>query len=186
MSTTNITSKIRQILNDNSTSGSDVFTYENSPIFTLSEPNILSVTEVYVNSTESSVIHSFNATTNRVTISSALLAGDSVQIEYTYYPNYSNTELVNYMNAGLTYFSINNYGDYVYDTSTDDIFPQLEPREENLLAIITATLIDPDNRTIKLPDITIQTPNNMSTPERISKYISNFKRGSTHGVFDIV
>jgi len=188
MSTTALITKIRTLLNDNLVSGSDVRTYTTSGTFTLSEPNVSTVTEVYVNDRSSNITHSFSSVSNKVTIYGTVIAGDTVEIDYTYYPNYSDTELKNYFQAALVHLSINGYGEISYDSITDAFYPDIEDNEENLIAIITATIIDPGNRTIRLPDITISVPNDLPTNQKISQYIASFKRGSagTHGVFDII
>jgi hypothetical protein len=182
---TDLITKIRYILNDNSTSGSDIFTYSSSKIFTLTESNVISVTDVQRNDVTSGVTHSYNATTNKVTISSSLTSGDIIQIDYTYYPNYSNSEILKYIQNALVQLSINNYGYFEYDTTTDDIYPTLSNREENLVATVTALLIEPDNRTIRLPDITIGIPSDVPTNIKIAKTISTFKHDSS-GIFDIL
>ncbi|MBY9002228.1 MAG: hypothetical protein KGD64_15010, partial [Candidatus Heimdallarchaeota archaeon] len=35
----------------------------------------------------------YDSATNKVTITLGLTSGDTVQVEYTYYPNYSDTEI---------------------------------------------------------------------------------------------
>ena len=64
-------------------------------------------------------------------------------------------------------------------------FSKVENREENLVATITALLINPDNRTIRLPDITINVPNDLPTNEKISKTIAGFKH-DIHGILEIL
>ena len=50
--------------------------------------------------------------------------------------------------------------------------------------MITAILIKPDNRTYRLPDITINAPADIPTDQKIHRAISIFKK-NTHGLFDI-
>jgi len=185
MSTTTLITKIRTLLDDNSSVGQDVFTYGNNRVFTLSEPNVIAVTDVARNDTSSGVSYTFNSSTNKVTIGSPLTVGDTINISYSFYPNYSDTEIKNYFKAALVHLSINNYSDIDYDSLSDSFYPTIEDREENLIAIIASTLINPDNRTIRLPDVTIQVPNDLPTNKKISQYIASFKR-SGHGVFDVI
>ena len=180
-----IRTKIRSLLNDNSTAMSDVFTYSNTSVFTVTEPNVIAITDVYVNDVASGVIHTYDTTLNKVTVSSSLTTGDTIQVDYTTYPNYSTTELTSHVRAALVYLSINNYGEFLYDTDDDDIYPTLTDTEENLVAMIAALIIDPDNRTIRLPDVTITNPTDVPTNVKISKTIASFKRNS-HRVFDII
>jgi len=185
MSTTNLITKIRTLLDDNSVSGQDVFTFGSSHVFTLSEPNALTVTDVSRNDTSSGVSYTFNSATNKVTVGSTLTVGDTVIISYTYFPNYSTTELKNFFQAALVHLSVNNYGHIEYDSSSDGFYPNVSDREESLIALITSTLINPDNRTIRLPDVTISVPNDLPTNKKIAQYIASFKR-DVHGIFDIV
>jgi len=185
MSTTNIITKIRALLNDNLSSGEAVFTYSTSRIFILPESNTVSVTEVSRNDTSSGVTYSYNSTNQKVTVTSSLTFGDSIKLSYTYYPDYSDTELKKYYNAAIVHLSVNGYASFEYDSTDDVFYPDVSLKDENLIALIISTLIDPDNRTIRLPDLTIQVPNDLPTNQKISKYIASFKR-DTHGVFDII
>lgn len=180
-----IRAKIRQLLNDNSTSGSDIFTYGSSAVFTLTESNIISVDEVYRNDVSSGVLHSYNSTTNKVTITSSLTSGDTIQIDYTYYPNYSTTELTNYIQSALVHLSINNYYTFTYDSTDDAIYPDISDKEKNLIALVTATIIEPDNKSIRLPDISISVPSDLPLDRKIGRIISTFKK-DTHGIFGIL
>jgi hypothetical protein len=181
-----IRNKVRYLLGDTSTSGSDILTYDTDSVFTLSEENVITVSTVLKNNVAiSSASWSYNSTTNKVTVTTSLLSGDIIEIKYTYYPNYSDTELTNYVQAALVHLGINNYYDFQYDTTDDDIYPTPSIKEQNLIATITSILINPDNRTYRLPDITINIPNDLPTSDKISKTIAVFKHNS-HGIFDIL
>ena len=186
MSITTIKTKIRQIIDDNSTNETDIFTYENSKTFTLTESNALAITDVLVNGTSSNVIYTSTSTSpKKVIISSSLTAGDTVQIDYTCYRNYSETELLNYIQSALVHLSINNYNEFEYDATDDTIYPDLELAEENLVAIIAATLINPDNKSLRLPNISINVPTDYPVNMKIAKLIGTFKRDKT-GIFDLL
>jgi hypothetical protein len=114
-----------------------------------------------------------------------LTSGDSIKIDYTCYQNYSDSEITSYIQAALVHLSINNYYDFEYDSTDDKIYPDLEPREENLVAIVTSLLINPDNRSLRLPDLTVNIPNDLPTDKKISKTIARYKHDS-HGVFDLL
>lgn len=181
----NIIAKTRNLINDNLATIEDFFTYGSSAIFTLTESNIGTITDVYVNDVASGVTHSYNSTTKKVTITSSLTSGDSIKVEYTAYQNYSDNEIKAYIQAALIHLSINNYYNFEYDSTTDEIYPTVEPKEENLIAIVTSLLINPDNRTIRLPDLTISLPSDLPTDQKISKTIARYKKDS-HGVFSIL
>ena len=76
----NIILKVRNLIADPLTTVSDIFTYGSSKIFTLTEPNIGTITDVYRNDTISNVTHTYSSTTKKVTISSTLTSGDSILI----------------------------------------------------------------------------------------------------------
>jgi len=182
---TNLETKVRYLINDVSTSSApDSFIYTSSSVFTLTEDNVISVTEVDVNSADigdSNWAH--NTTTNKVTISSSLSTGDTVEIYYTYYPNYSSTILQGYIRAALVHISANNYKDFIEEATY--IFPEPDEREKNLIAMITALLIDPDNKSYRLPDISYAVPSDLPTHTKISRIIGIFKK-NTHGLFEVL
>ena len=177
--------KVRGLLGDFLTTVSDLFTYENSKIFSLTENNVGSVSEVYVNDEISNITHTYNPTSNKVTITSSLISGDAIKIDYTCYQNYSDTEILSYIQAALIHLAINNYASFEYDSTTDAIYPTPESKEENLIAIVTSLLINPDNRSIRLPDLTINIPNDIPTDQKISKTIARYKK-DTHGIFTLL
>lgn len=180
-----ILTKIRNLRQDNLVSGTDIFTYANSSTFSLSEANISSVTDVYRNDVASGVSHTYSSTSNKVTITSALTVGDTVQVDYQYYEYNSDTELKAYIQAALTHIAINGYTTFEYDTTEDEVYPCPTEKEEYIIALIASILIDPDNRSIRLPDVSIGVPNDMPTDEKITRTIAKFKHGS-HGIFDLL
>lgn len=180
-----IITKIRALIGDRLVPGSDIYTYGNSKVFTLSEGNIGAVVDVFRNDVDSSVTYTYNSASCKLTVTSALTTGDTVQIDYTYYGNYSDTEITDYIQAALIHLCNNNYYNFEYDSVTDDIYPTPEPREENLIALITSLLIEPDNKKIRLPDITITGPEDLPTDRKIARAIARFKKDS-HGIFDII
>ena len=187
MSMTSVRNKIRYLLGDNSTTGYDLFTYNASAVFNLSEDSIISIDSVFKNEAEQndSGFYTYNATNNKITIIGSITAGDSLQVNYTYYPNYSTSELNNYLQAALVHLSINNYYDFSYDTTDDAVYPEMEVREENLLARVTALLINPDNKSIRLPDVAITVPNDYPVDKKINMLIATFKKDSS-GIFSIL
>lgn len=183
---TEIILKIRHLINDNSISTSDIFTYGSSKVFTLSESNVNEVVTIYRNDV-SNAYYTYNSTTKKVTYTGNLTSGDTIQIDYTYYPNYSDTEIQSYIHSALVHLSNHNYEDFTVE-SGNNIYPTLTPEEENLVALIASILIEPDNKTIRLSDITIGLPfslSNVSTYDKIAKVIASFKK-NTHGVFELL
>ena len=180
---TTITELVRYIVQDFARTASDIFTYENSSIFTLSEPNIVSVSDVGINDVTSGTTYSYSSATNQVTVSGAS-AGDTVEVFYSYYSNYTDTEIEGYIRAALGYISINRYADYQVLNSS--VYPTPPEADKNLIAMVASILIEPDNKTYRLPDMSISVPfRSLLTPDRIAKTISIFKR-DCHGIFEIL
>ena len=181
-----ITTLVRYLIGDTSTSQSpgDMYTYDNSSVFTLTESNVSSVSAVYKNDVElESGTYSYDSTRGTVTVSASLSSGDTIEIRYSYYPNYSDTELQNYVQAAIIHLSLNNF--YNYTISDDKIFPDPTPSEQRLIAIVTALLVEPDNKTYRLPDLTINVPKDLPLHDKIRKVIMRHKQ-NTHGTFDIL
>jgi len=184
MTLTDIIPLVRYLINDNLTStGTDIFTYNVSNVFTLTEANVSAVNDVAVNDVSSSTTYTFNSTTNKITVTSVLTSGDIVEIDYSYYANYSDTEIENHIRGAIIHLSTNNYYTFQDDPDDKEIYPDPTLGEKNLIALTTAILIEPDNRTYRLPDISItMPPGSLPTADKISKAIASFKK-NTHGVF---
>lgn len=182
---TNIETLVRPLVGDFSTAGIDIFTYGASAVFTLTEPNVITpLTAVLTNEVESGTTFTFDSSVNKMTVTSSLSSGDTVQATYNFYPNYSSTEITNYIQGALSHISINNYATYIITGSTDEIHPEPTEREKHLIAVVTSLLMKPDNRTIRLPDMTITVPKDLPTNKKIAATISHFKR-NIHGIFSI-
>ncbi len=164
----------------------DIFTYEASSIFTLTENQVIAVTNVLINDSPLGASeYSFDSDTNKVTITRSCLAGDTIEIQYTYYPNYSSTILKNFIKGALTHISINGYKDFVVDPDDDEIYPDPTLNEKNLIAAVSAILINKPINSFRLPDMTINYPVDMPTDKKISRTIAVFKKTQGHGVFSV-
>jgi hypothetical protein len=183
---TTITSLVRSILQDFSQSQIDVFEYSTSSVFTLSEPNIISVTAVLIDDTElASGDYSFDSTTLKLTISAAMTSGDPVEVRYTAYKNYSDSELEHYIRSAVVYLSTLNY--YSFELAADDtIYPEPESNEENLIALIASILAEPDNVSFSVSGFSVRNPESLPTRDLISKVVAGFKSGGFHGVLDVL
>lgn len=180
--------KVRNIINENTKTGTDVFTYDSSDIFKLGEDNVQSVSALFVNDVEYSESGnwSYSSSTNRLTLESGISvsSGDTIEVEFTYYPNYSDAEINNYIKAALYHISVNRYK--TFQMLNDLITPEPTEEEQNLIAVVTSVLIKPDNKSYRLPDITINMPSNsMPTGKMAERIIASFKRNS-HGIMDIL
>ncbi len=181
---TSLNAKIRALIDDNLLSDSDIHTYANSDVFTISEENVSEVSALYVNDVDYGDAN-WTYSAGKVTLdtSSGISTGDTIEITYTYYPNYSATQIDNYTRAALIHISVNNYTDFIVE-SGDVINPEPDDAEKNLISLVTSILIEPQNRTVRMPDFTIAVPNDLPTDKKISRTIALFKKNS-HGIFDI-
>jgi hypothetical protein len=168
----------------------DVYRYDGISAFTLKEPNPIAITEVLVNGVSSGYSYSFDASANRVTVTGAFLTDDLVEIEYTCYLNYSNSQILSYIQSALDYLSIY-LKTFIIESSaqesgTDIILPRPCSGEESLIAIITAILINPQNRTIAIPDVKITPAEKLSTDQIIQRQIALFKKRGVNESYGVV
>ena len=176
-----ITTKVRYLLGDISTTTVDVFTYTTSNVFTLTEDQAISISNVFLNGAEMGTSEvSFDSTTNKATVNLSMTSGDTVEIRYTCYQNYSDSVIEAYIKSALINISMNNYKDFIEEATY--IFPEPDTREINLISFVTGLLIEPDNKTYRLPDVTIVAPKDLPMHDKISKFICVFKK-NTHGIF---
>ncbi len=183
---TTLETLIRYILNDSEKpmSPGDIFVYENSATFTLTEPNVNSIIEVLKNDVAlTSGQYSYDSVTNKLTVSASMTSGDIIEIQYKYYPNYSSSEIAGYIHSALVHLSCNNF--YTWEVVSGTLYPDPEPNERNLIALVAATLIYPDNKSYSLPDIRINVPADLPLHLKIQKIIGIAKRNS-HGAFELL
>lgn len=186
---TTIIEKVRNLIGDLLlTSGKDVFIYESitsSKIFTLTESNLVaSSILVYKNgSLWAASNYTYSSSTCKLTITGTLVAGDSLEVDYSYYSKYSDTELQGYIRAAIAYLSVEKYRTFAVK-SDNIIFPTPSEIEENLLAIIAAILIQGNIRQYRTPEITIIFGENESQDKKIKKITRQFKK--TYGIVDFI
>ena len=106
--------------------------------------------------------------------------GDVVEIDYSYYPNWSDTEIQAYVQAALVHLSVNNINTYKVDGT--DIYPEPPDWEANLIALIASVLMNPQNISYRMPDIAVQVPKDLNTLDKIRKIIHMYKKDG-FGVF---
>lgn len=177
--------KVRNLVQDILKEGKDIFTYEANSTFTLTEDYVSEVTAVFLNDSELTVTtnYTYNEDTNKLTISSSMTSGDTVEIQYTYYENFSDAEIEAYIKAGLAHIAVNYK---TFEVQDDDLNPEPTERESYLIALIASILIRPDNRSYRLSDMTITVPLGvLPTEEIVRKAIAVFKK-NTSGVFSLI
>lgn len=186
---TEIILKIRNLIQDIlKTDGRDLFTYESvasSKIFTLTESNVSSSTIIVLKngSVWAASNYSYSSTTGKLTVTGSLTAGDSLEVTYSYYQKYSDTELQGFIKAAISHLSVERYNTFTVK-SDNVIFPTPTEAEENLIAIIATILIKGDVTGYRTPELTISFERGDSKEKKIKKIVRQFKKSK--GVFRYV
>ena len=184
VTTANIITMIRGFIRDTlKSNGRDSFQYDTDTSFQLSQDYVSSATIVVSqNGTALTVTtdYTYNSSTNKVTITASLTKNDDIDIAYSYYEKYSDTEILAFINANLSRFVEHRYAKYFYINDDDEIVtldgfdPTVE--EANVIALITAVDIDPKNVTVRTRDFTITSEQNKSKSEQINEIFSRWMR----------
>jgi len=186
---TTVIEKLRNLIGDNLiTTGIDTFTYESitsSKIFTLTESNVSASSIIVL---KNGVVwaasnYTYSATTGKITVTGTLTAGDSLEVDYSYYQKYSDTELQGFIKGAISYLAVGKYGTFAVK-SDSIIFPTPTEAEENLLALIASILIKGDVTHYRTPEITINFEKSDSKEKKIYKIITQFKK--TFGVLKFI
>jgi hypothetical protein len=180
MSISEIITIIRNIINDNEVSNTDVFVATGtSSLFTLTEGNVNSIDSVLVNDVESGIEYVTSSDLVKVRIDSDLDIDDVVEVNYKCYSNYSDNEIIAYIKSAMVHLSVNKLNTYI--VTGDSIEPEPEIAESNLIATIAGILINPQNVSYRLPDIGVTMPKDLNTLDKISKVIASYKRSGNIG-----
>jgi hypothetical protein len=171
---------VRVLIEDEESLKKDIFVYNGiSNLFTLTEASVTSIDSVLVNDVESGVVYTFDDDTKKVQVTSSLIMSDVVEVNYNAYENYSDTEITAYIKSALIHLSINNITTYVIEGT--DIYPEPDDEETNLIAVIASLLINPQNVSYRMPDISISVPKDLPTGDKIRKIISSYKKAGNIG-----
>jgi len=176
---------IRQLINDQEKpDGYEAFEFDTDNIFSLSEDFIDedSIT-VFKNGTEISDLYfSFDPDSNQVEINlptgDELVKEDLIEIKYSYFAKYSNTEIAGYIEGSLLYFVEFRYKK-IFEVNSEskvvainDSNPTTE--EGYMIALVTSVHIRPDNKVTRIPDITISGSQNKSKKDQIAEIITRW------------
>lgn len=178
---------VRTLINDQlKTNGHDVENFDTSYIFRISEdfPVADSLTVKKNGTLLDSSDWSFDEDTNEVTIDiqesgNDLVEDDIIELLYFYYAKYSNDEIDGYISGALLYFTQYRYKKTFEIDGTEIVaINEEEPstQEAHIIALVTAIHIDPQNITLRTPDITRSAVENLSKTEQISRIFRNFNR----------
>lgn len=196
ITTASVITNIRGLIKDTlKTDGRNSFEYDADNKFKLSSEFISSSTiNVYQNGTLLDTQDwSYDSDTNYVTISFvtsglSLTKGDVILITFSYYAKYSDSEIILYIKSNLLRFVEYRYKKTFYMNDDDEIVtsnginPTLE--EGNIIGLITAVDIDPQNVSIRIPELTISAEQNLSKEEQIKNIMTRFMR--SFGTIDFI
>jgi hypothetical protein len=172
--------KIRALTEDFGKSAVEVFNYETSGVFTLSEPRVSEVTKTLINGhdIQSGQSSTFDSTTNKVTVVNEEFASGDV-IEFTYkYNDLSDSEIFEYVRSALVFLSVYGGSTDAYKMySSGTLAPTPEDKKIDLICVIASILIKPDYSSYKTTNMTVTYPIKMTKEEKIEKLIGDFQAG---------
>jgi len=184
--------KVRELINDTVKTHLQIETYNPSSVFVLDEENIIDVLAVYKNDVEQlPASWSYNEETGKVTISFLASYGDSISFSVSYYEKYSSGEIQNFIKRALVELGINKFEDYIVEDDSiyyDEVlesgeeYTEILTPERNLISMIAAILIKPENKSYRLPDFQVTIQNAKSTSIIIRDIINRYKKDK-NGIF---
>lgn len=186
---TEIIELTRNLISDNLiTTGRDIWIYESSvtsKIITLTESNVVAASIiVYKNGVVwANNNYSFSSDTGKLTITGTLTVGNTLEITYSYYAKYSDTELKAHIKAAITHLAVEKYKTFTVKTD-DVIFPTPTLAESNLISLIANILIKGDIISYKTPEFTITFARGDSIEKKIKKACRQFRK--CYGVLDYI
>ena len=181
---TQVITKIKALVEDIAKSDFETFTYTDSSVFTLSEPNILSIVEVSKKgSALGSGEYSYDLTTNKLTIINDLTQNDVIVVNYTY-TKYSDIELTEFVRASIVWISVFGYEETDYEIEDGDFYPTPDNKTLDLIALISSIIIKPNYVTYNLPNLRVSYPRNLSKEQKIERLVQRFNSGL--GISDVL
>jgi len=119
--------------------------------------------------------YSYSTTTGKLTITGTLTAGDSLEVTYSYYQKYSDTEIIGFIKSAIAYLSIEKYGTFTVKND-NIIFPTPTELGENLIAIIASILVKGDVSSYRTPEFSITFNRGDSIETKIKKFVRQSKK----------
>ena len=179
-------SKIRSLIHDKGTVDNYVEVAGDGRVFTVPQENAYQVNSVLVEGVSIANRYTYDVGSQQVSIANGYVdSGDTVVINHNYY-KYSNSELLEYIESVLSFLDTYDYGIH-FDLSNDDtdIYPNVLPKEQNLIAILVMVLINPDWVTLRLPNVTKSRDKGKQKEDKVREIIAQAKRSKT-GVSGVV
>jgi hypothetical protein len=182
--------KLRNLLQDNTKPRFYTRSFLGSRVFILEDSNIDESTIVIEkNGVEwDSDNYSYNSITGKLTIHEVtgeeLTSGvDTLGFYYSCYEKYSDSELESYIKNSIYYLSIFDYETFTLGTG-EEISPEPEEVQENLIVIVAAILAKGTIKSYKTPEFTIVFGDNLSIEDKIQKLVDNFS--PAYGTFEYI
>lgn len=150
----------------------DTFTYVGDDYFDLLFDNASEINEVQLNGgvLPSGIDYELNTETNQFYIDgSQLELSDIINVKYGY-TNYSDDELTGYIQEAVAWYNINTGTGYTYDNT--DIIPEMDSKQQNLIAVTAMILIEPYKQSYSIPNYKVVYPKRYSKDERIKRTIN--------------
>ena len=179
-----LTKILRGLLKDillNNNNAPAVWSYDGDITFTLPDENVSEATIVVKKNgiALADSDWSYNSSTNEITITASLVTNDTITITYSYYDKYSDTELKDFIQASLSYFSQYGYHKlFTLNTDEDEVItyngenPNL--KEAYQIAIITNIVIDPRNVNIDTREFKISAEEDKSKSDLLGVAFQQF------------
>jgi len=174
---TKLLTKLRVILQDNSQSSFESFTATASRTFTITQDNVVEITEVTVAGTAiASSEYSYNSGSQTITIDEGKVSVNDSVIIYFDYTKYSDTVLTDYLRSALSYMDVYTYPiSFIIESNDGDVFPIPNVKEQNLISMVASILVKPDYSEYRTSTILIRYPRTKTKEEKIEQLISRFK-----------
>lgn len=181
VTTASIITTIRGLIKDiKQKNGLDIFVYDIDDSFSFSQDyiDVLSI-RVYVNDI---LIENddwtYNQQLNKITLLCDLEKNDNVSLFYSYYNSYSDAEIIEFISANLGYFTTYRYiKSFILNEENnivDDNGESPTVKEAQIIALITAIDIDPQNVKIQTDDFTLSSKETKGKQEQIQDTFVKF------------
>lgn len=179
--TTSVISLVRGLIDDKlKINGRNIFEYTGDLNFVLSESFVSSSSiQVFKNGILQTSGYTYNSATNEV-IFTSLTLGNIIEIRYSYYAKYSDSEILDAIASALCYFVQYRYNKVFEINNSDDIVAvsgtNPDKRDLQFIAIITAIVLEPNNIKIQTKEFTIIGTETKSKSEQLQEAFSKFTR----------
>ena len=127
--------------------------------------------------------YTYSSNTGKLTVTGTLVAGNSLEVNYSYYEKYSNNELMGFIGGAISHLSVNQYKCFTIK-SDNIIFPTPTEAEENLIAVIASILIKGDVISYRTPELTVTFERGDSKDKMIKKFIRQFRKA--YGILEYI